>query len=65
MAAATAGGPAVRRERAPEPFVDRAPRQPVQLDERPDRLGPIRGVAFAIGLGALAWLALIAVLLRF
>ncbi|MFI5315065.1 MAG: hypothetical protein ACHQ6T_05160 [Myxococcota bacterium] len=65
MAAATAGAPAIRREHAPEPVVDRALRQPVQLEERPEPLGPIRGIALAIGLGALAWLALIAVLLRY
>jgi hypothetical protein len=60
MAAATASGPAVRRERASEPVARRA----IQLDERPAPLGPARGVALAIGLGALAWLLLIAVLLR-
>jgi hypothetical protein len=65
MAAATAGAPAVRRERAPEPVVDRAAPRPIQLDERPAALGPARGIAIAVGLGALAWLFLIAVLLRY
>jgi hypothetical protein len=65
MAAATAGAPAVRRERASEPVADRPPQRPIQLDELPAPLGPARGVALAIGLGALAWLFLIAILLRY
>jgi len=65
MAVATAVAPTVRRERAPEPVVDRAAGRPIQLEEQPAPLGPARGVALAIGLGALGWLVLIAVLLRF
>jgi hypothetical protein len=65
MAAATAGAPAVRRERASQAVADRRAPRPIQLDERPAALGPARGIALAIGLGALAWVFLIAVLLRY
>jgi hypothetical protein len=53
MAVATAGAPA-RRERASEAR-ERAPRTPIQLDERPDALAPTRGIALAVVLGLSAW----------
>ncbi len=53
MAIATAGAPA-RRERHADAH-DRAPRMPLQLDERPDSLAPSRGIGLAIALGLGAW----------
>lgn len=65
MAPVTAAGPAIRRERAPELGVDRLASRASEVEEPLAPIGPARGVALAIGLGALAWLFLIAVLLRF
>ncbi len=62
IAAAAAGAPALRRERASEP--ERAQR-PIQLDARPEPLGPVRGIVLAVAVGAAAWLFLLATLLRF
>ena len=63
IAVATAGAPALRRERASEP--ERAHQAPIQLDARPEPLGPVRGIALAVALGAAAWVLLVAILLRF
>lgn len=63
IAVATAGAAPVRRERAAEPTGN--PRRPIHLDERPEPLGPVRGVALAVALGALGWALAIAALLRF
>jgi hypothetical protein len=63
VAVATAGGAPARRERAADPAGN--PRRPIQLDERPEPLGPVRGIALAVALGAIAWVLAIAVLLRF
>ncbi|HKC50290.1 MAG TPA: hypothetical protein VKF60_05805 [Myxococcota bacterium] len=52
----------MRRERASEP--ERAQR-PIQLDARPEPLGPVRGIVLAVAVGAAAWLFLLATLLRF
>ena len=51
---ATVGAAPVRRERASEPVADRALARPIQLDARPEALGPARGIILAVGLGALA-----------
>jgi hypothetical protein len=63
MAVATAGAPA-RRERHADAR-DRAPRTPIQLDERPDPLAPSRGIALSIALGLGAWALAIAAFLVF
>lgn len=64
MVVATGAAPAIRRERAPD-AAERAAQRPIQADERPRPLGPARGIALAVGVGALAWALLIAFLLRF
>jgi hypothetical protein len=64
MAVATAGAPPIRRERTEEPVAERAPR-PNPPEPRPEPLGPARGIALAIAVGALAWAFIIAALLRF
>lgn len=63
MAAATAGGPAIRRDRPADPGLDRFVRRPIQLDERPAPLGAPRGIALAMAAGALLWVAAIAAVL--
>lgn len=63
VAVATAGAAPARRERATEPAAS-VPR-PIQLQERPEPLGPLRGIALAVALGALGWALVIAALLRF
>jgi hypothetical protein len=65
MAAATAGAPAIRRDRPADPAVDRFTRRPIQLDERPAPLGAPRGIAIAMALGALLWAVAIAAVLAF
>jgi len=65
MAAATAGAPALRRERPADPAVDRFTRRPIQLDERPAPLGAPRGIAIAMATGAILWVAAIAAVLLF
>lgn len=62
MAVAASGAAPVRRERAAEPNGNA--RRPIQLDELPEPLGPARGIAIAVALGAIAWALVIAVLLR-
>lgn len=64
LAAVTVGAPPIRRERTPEPVAERAPRS-TPPDVRPEPLGPARGIALAVAVGALAWAFLIAALLRF
>ena len=64
MAVATAGAPA-RRERTGAAAPERAPRTPIQLDERPDPLGPARGIALAVVLGLGAWALAITAFLIF
>jgi hypothetical protein len=65
MAVATAGAPGLRREQATEPAAERAQQRPIQLDARPEPLGPVRGIALAVGLGVAAWALVVAILLRF
>jgi hypothetical protein len=62
MAVAVAGAPAARRERVTDAPLDRPLRAPVPADDRPQPLGPARGIAIALGVGAIAW-TLIAVFL--
>jgi hypothetical protein len=62
---ATVGGPAVHRERASEPVGGRAQQRPIQLDARPEPLGPVRGIALAVTLGVAAWVLIVAIFLRF
>jgi len=38
--------------------------RPIQLDERPIGIGPARGIAIAVGTGALCWAALLSQLIR-
>ena len=64
MAVVAAGAP-VRRERSSDAAHERAQRTPIQLDERPDALGPVRGVALAVVLGLGAWALAIAAFLVF
>jgi hypothetical protein len=65
MAVATVGAPALRRERAAEPVAERAPQRPIQLEARPEPLGPVRGIALAVAMGVGAWALIFAILLRF
>ena len=64
MAVATIGAPAIRRERAPEQTAGRVQARPAPLDAPPKPLGPARGIALAVGLGALAWALIILALQR-
>jgi hypothetical protein len=65
MAAATAGAPAIRRDRSADPVSDRWAHRPIQLEERPAPLGAPRGIAVAMALGALLWAAAISAVLIF
>jgi hypothetical protein len=65
MAAATAGAPAIRRDRSADPAPDRVARRPIQLDERPAPLDAPRGIAIAMAVGALLWVVAIAAVLVF
>ena len=53
--AATAGVTALRRDRASDPYADRAVRAPFQLEDRPAPLGAPRGIALAMALGVAMW----------
>jgi hypothetical protein len=64
MAVATITAPSIRRERAAEPVAERTTQRPSEPDAPPKPLAAARGIALAIGLGALAWALVIAVLLR-
>jgi hypothetical protein len=55
----------VHRERASEPVGGRAQQRPIQLDARPEPLGPVRGIALAVTLGVAAWVLIVAIFLRF
>lgn len=63
MAVASAGAPV--RPRFGDAALERAPRAPIQLDDRPDPLAPSRGVALAVVLGLSAWALAIAAFLAF
>src|SRR5215471_5203131 len=63
MAAATAGAPAIRRDRPSDPVLDRFTRRPIQLDDRPAPMGAPRGIALAMAVGAVLWVAGIAAVL--
>ena len=63
IAVAAAAAPAVRRERVADPPIDRAARRVLPTDERPVPLGPARGIAIALGLGALVWVIVAAYLI--
>jgi len=63
MAVATAGAPV--RQRFDDDAIGRAPRAPIQPDDRPDPLAPSRGIGIAVVLGLSAWALAIAAFLAF